>query len=406
MAISETEEDVWQGVKRKLRREPDPDIWDWLVEERSVADVCDAFDEAEHEELLETLAEKCRRMSKLRRSRQRAPERRETEPDSRADALAFILAAEASYRPLVRKFHKDTLRTDSHLKPRQASAWITKQIHAQGDPTVSIERALSPSDRPMPLGAISRNPRPQFFPESWNPSVARLLPKKVMELIRSGSCASFPRGKKGIEKISSLSIAHADPTMPGSAWSLQTETLSIRGFPDLPVRLGSALSELKRVSVHLERSLGLDASDWAWFVLTGIPPEPFLPSAWVRSGPCPALDTIQVDVGPSTSRDEVVQIFLKAKRRLLELERERLGSGFGFGQKTTDTRIRLATVAAQCNDGRTWDEARLAWNKLYPRETFGPDEHFARDAREAYQRITGKRLRWKRKRGQRGGLRR
>ena len=101
-----------------------------------------------------------------------------------------------------------------------------------------------------------------------------------------------------------------------------------------------------------------------------------------------------------------VQIFLKAKRRLLELERKRLGSEFTYGQKSTDTRTRLAMVAAQLNDGRTWDEARLAWNKLYPRETFGPDEHFARDAREAYQRISGKRLRWKRKRGQRGGLKR
>jgi hypothetical protein len=113
---------------------------------------------------------------------------------------------------------------------------------------------------------------------------------------------------------------------------------------------------------------------------------------------------IQINIGPTTGRDEVAEILLGSKKRLLALEQERLGSGFTFGQKITDTRIRLAMVAAQLNDGRTWDEARLAWNELYPQATFGPDEHFARDAREAYQRITGKHLRWKRRRGQKGGL--
>ncbi len=152
--------------------------------------------------------------------------------------------------------------------------------------------------------------------------------------------------------------------------------------------------------MDLERTLGLAARDWAWFVLAGIPPEPFLASAWVRSGACLALDTIQIDVGPATSTNEVVQLLQKSKRRLLELER--LGPEVTFGQKMTDTRLRLAMVAAQKNDGQTWDKARLAWNKSYPREKFGPDEHFARDSRDAYLRITGKPLRWKRKRGHRG----
>ena len=404
MAISETEEDVRKAVERELNREPDPELWDWLVEDRYVSEVLNAFDEAEHEDALKELLNRYRIFAKRRRGSgaARAPQRRETEPDARADALAFILSAEAHYRPLVRRFRRKTLRTDEPLKPLEARSWITKQIHAQGDPTIRIERALSPSGRPMPLGAISRNPRPQLFPESWNPSVAKRLPKKVIELIKSGSCPWLPIGEKGIGKIASLSITHADPAMSGSAWSLRTEIISIRGFPDLPVRLGSALSELKRVSEHLGQSLGLAACDWALFILSGIPPEPALASSWVRSGPCPALDRIQIDAGPSTGPQEVVQLFQKSKQRLLELERERLGREFSFGQKTTDTRLRLAMMAAQLNDGRTWDEARLTWNKQYPSNKFGPDDHFARDAREAYQRISGKRLRWKRKRGQKG----
>jgi hypothetical protein len=405
MAISETKEDVRKALERQLKREPDPEIWDLLVADRYVSEVLRSFDEAEHEEHLEKLEKRYRRLAILARGsrRTRAPERRETEPDARADALAFILSAEAHYQPLVRRFRRVTLQNELPLKPSQASSWIKKQIHAQGDPTVSIERAMSPSGRPMPLGAISWNPRPELFQKSRNPSVARLLPKEVTELIESGSSPLFPRGKEDIEKISTLSINHSDPAMPGSAWSLRTETISISGFPDLPVRLGSALSELKRVSMHLEQSLGLTASDWAWFVLTGVPPEPSMPSASVRPGPCPALDMIQINIGPNTGRDEVAQILLRSKKRLVALEQELSGSKFTFGQKITDTRIRLAMVAAQLNDGRTWDEARLEWNERYPQETIGPDEHFSRDAREAYQRITGKPFRWKRRRGQKGG---
>jgi len=317
--------------------------------------------------------------------------------------IPFILAAEAAYSPAVRQFRRETLRSDDLLSPDQASAWIDRQIQEQGDPTLHLHRAQSPSGRPLPLGSIARDPKPQFFGQPWNPGVGKFIPKNVLAAIESGDSLFFPNGSKNIAEIASLDVSHKDPRAAGSAWSLRTETLSIRGYPDLPVRISSPLGALKRVALHLERSLGLLAPDWARFVITGIPPEPLLASARVATGPCPALDTIELRVAPSTDPRDITRLFQKSKQRLLAREREILGSSFSFGHQIEDRFIRLAGFAAQQNNGRTWDETRLAWNQLYPNCKYGPEDHFSRDARDSHKRITGKRLRWKRRRG-RGSL--
>ena len=58
--------------------------------------------------------------------------------------------------------------------------------------------------------------------------------------------------------------------------------------------------------------------------------------------------------------------------------------------------------AFEHNNGQTYEQALKLWNRSFPRWAYkGPDrnKHFGRDARQAYERVTGEELAWKVPRG-------
>ena len=62
----------------------------------------------------------------------------------------------------------------------------------------------------------------------------------------------------------------------------------------------------------------------------------------------------------------------------------------------------IAVFAAENNDGRTWGDVMHDWNKKDQENRYSDVRLFTRDCRKAYARVTGAKLRWKRKRGAAG----
>jgi len=54
-----------------------------------------------------------------------------------------------------------------------------------------------------------------------------------------------------------------------------------------------------------------------------------------------------------------------------------------------------AVFAGEVNDGRTWLDAMAEWNRRQPGNRAESVKNFRRDCRQAYERVTGERLRWK-----------
>ena len=115
-----------------------------------------------------------------------------------------------------------------------------------------------------------------------------------------------------------------------------------------------------------------------------------------------ALDRIEIEVPPTASPKEVMTFFAERRRHYFGTDIGRRAPG---SQRLSAKHAELAVFAFAQNDGKPWLEAMLAWNEQRTPEqrkqhlTYSDEKHFARDARHAFENVTGAALGWKSGRG-------
>jgi hypothetical protein len=329
-------DDVAREFRRRYRRDPDPEAWDFAVRRGWIGDVID--DPAE----VDSVFDQVRELEDLRR-RPRTGSReakKELAPDPRAIALARIRAMEASREPLVEAFRAECLR-GRLLKPDRIQHWIQKREQEQAVPARYRKRWEREDGAPV-------KPPPDF---------ARYGLKTRLE---------FGTSSSGVFLV-----------YPGGS---------------VQVSIDSELGRLKLLASELGHRYLWPEEEAVGFILSGTPPSPFLGCVTIRREPRTPRVTIEVD--PHVRAGEVLRLYKWARDPEQATTRS-----------LSDVHAELAVFAAERNDGREWRQVLAEWNQTHP-SPYAELSNFIRDCRQAYARITGESLGWRRARGAAGHRRR
>ncbi|MCH8889569.1 MAG: hypothetical protein IH827_00590 [Myxococcales bacterium] len=250
-----TAEDVAREYRRRYRRDPDPKVWDLIVEKRWIEDVID--EPAEVDSVFDWI----RNIEDLRRQPRAEPREatKELAPDRRAIALAQIRAIEAARDPLVEAFRGDCLR-GRLLKPGRIKHWIEKKKDEQGVPARYVKR-WERTD-----GARVKPP----------PDLAHYGLKTKLEFgnSSSGVYLQYPDGSVQVS---------ADSTL-GRLKFLASELCHRHLWPE-------------------EEAVG--------FILSGTAPSPFLGRVTIRRQP--RAPRVAIEVDPRVRGDEVLRLYKWAR---------------------------------------------------------------------------------------------
>jgi len=159
------------------------------------------------------------------------------------------------------------------------------------------------------------------------------------------------------------------------------------------VSADSTLGRLKFVASALSHRYLWPEEEAVGLVLAGAAPSPFFGCVTVRRQPRTPRVTIEVD--PRVREDEVLRLYKWARDPETTQARS-----------LSEVHAELAVFAAERNDGREWMRVRAEWNQTHPRSLYPELRNFIRDCRQAYERITGESLVWRRPRGAAGHRRR
>ncbi|MDI7245864.1 MAG: hypothetical protein QME92_00080 [Bacillota bacterium] len=312
------------------------DIWQVLDDEGYVKEVLDGFPDA-----FEDMQKKYRYLHKrfpAQAHAQKKEERKEIPPDQRLGALAQILAIEASRLPEVIAFREEVLQ-GRLLKVEEVSGWIRREAEKQGAGSLWVR---------LPL------------PDGCRPSSSRGL--------RWLSClADLPDDAK-------------------STWPVQwdAETLAYPGPEDkwverVAVARDGPLGQLKRVADALLRRFPLwqEAQAVAFVLCDAIPMLPKARGTLRVSSVAPSRITLELD--PRLSAREAAGFYAQLRKEALK----------GPDRPMTEKHLRLAVFLAEHPD-MAWEALKGQWNRAYPAWAYSDRRYFARDAKAAWERVTGR----------------
>lgn len=341
------EGEIRGGLEAELMLEVNEAIWEDLVEEGHVGRVLAG--ELGIDELANKYRRKLERFGhKAKGNGEKAP--RTVPPDRRSHALADILAIDAGRMEEVAAFRRDVLGGNL-LRWEDVPAWIESAAEKDGRPTLWVR---------VPL------------------------PDSVQQ-----------RGEQGLGDwlagaLRAAADAYAGKRAPPVSMELDFLSYSAPGFEyakSIPIRRDGILGRLKRIAVMLTRRYPWKEAQATVFVLTGLPPA--LPKAtvthamWELEWPprYPALRRVTLDVDLRLSPKEVADIYARVRSEHFEGRDKPLG----------DKPLALAVFAHEHKDTLTWEQMFELWNREHPEWAYSAREflNFSRDARAAWQRVTG-----------------
>jgi hypothetical protein len=339
---------------RALLPDLSDDEWEWLVEERYVADVLRG--ESTPEEL-------ARAVRRLPHRRAAAPEgdvppmveeitsTRRTRPRSslsrRAFAISRLIAQDAATDQEVRAFRQAYL-PERLLAHDEVEGWI--EAHREKDARPS--RWLPELPLPPETQTDLRVKDPTF----GGPTLLLDPPVHIDRL----------RARRGYPAIGTH-IKTLEYAAPEDRWVRRVPTIA-----------GTLLEELRYLSEELARRYRWQASQATIFVLTGLTPL----LAEVRStvefrAPYFALSRIALVVDPAVSPRELAERYRQVRQELLP----------GRSRPLTDKHIELALFTAERPDAERWAEQMAGWNAAHPEWRYEQVSNFSRDARQAQRRL-------------------
>lgn len=278
--------------------------------------------------------------------------------DHRGEALAALHARRAEALPEVQAFRRDVLRGRLVGRDR-LRAWMEREERRQGPGTRYVRVPLCDDGSPD-LGALG--------PDA-------LLP----------------------ESLGSRRLAPLERLRQERAWLWYQPDPAAAELRECRVREGATTGRLKRVVDLVAVRFAIAEYDAIALVLCGSRPRaalqyvvrhPQQTHGIARNGGRIALEAV-----PWLAPQRVAEVFARERR------------AYGSPRALSEKQARLADFADSVNDGRTWGNALAAWNARarpawrYDGDT--ADKRFAAHAGDAFHRLTGERLIWKRKRGER-----
>lgn len=338
---------------KRLNREPNGAIWRALEEleiDAALSDIAAGVDELV---IVERLVDRYLILAKHLTARSSNRSSGVIPPDSRAEALGAILAIDARRRGEVKAFRADVLR-GKLVQPGRVQAWIKRQSardEKDNLPTMWVRLPVH-DDGTVVL------PRAPLDKDSQ---------ADVLEELRDYYRHTSPRQE---EKLTYA--------VEGQAFAPQTF-----------IRLGGVLHRLKQLAEMLQSAYGWPEAHGVFFSLTDWTP-PLSMGNWTARGgnhPFPAAtERITLTVSTRLKPRDIARFYSEARGTL---RTDGLRSK-GIQAKSAS----LAIFAFRVNDGRTWNEAMSTWNKENPEHLYDRRQLFARDCRQAFEKIAGARLDW------------
>jgi len=334
MKRQQTPEEVHEGLERRLGHPPREDIWQCLVVDRYVQEVLGGL--LSLDGLVKRYRQLARIFARESRNTQRARSERVLPADRRLAALAEIWAAEAGRLPEVQAFRCEVLG-GTCLAPEEVSAWVSRQVTQQGPPTVWVKV-------PLPEGA----------------------------------CPEHPHDMRCLQGL--VTLPEDSRTRWPVEWSLETLAYpSGERVSQVPVARGGTLWRLKELAAKITALFPLwNEPQVVVFVLTGAVPTLSRARASFEAatvGP----PRITMDIDARMSPDEVADLYARARRDALQKR----------ATPMTDKHLRLAVHLAQQLE-LSWSALMASWNKEYPMWSYSSTFSFARDAKAAWCRVTGR----------------
>lgn len=357
-----TPQEVREALARVLGHPPREDIWAYLMKKGFVQEVLDGYPLEDVVKEYYEMARTFRRApAKSRKIGHRSTETLST--GTLSSALTRIAAIDAAQDSDVVTFREKVL--GGRLMPLDEIAeWIMWQQEKDGEPTFWLT-----------------------FPLPNTPEELIGLLKMLVFGFRFDFQVSFgPLGKLAEE----LSSFDAPLPMPGESYFLDVDTLEYWNAVDLearstPVNRKGTLGWLKRVAQKL-------TAKYPWweefhavaFILSGW--EPSYPNARGTTAtyleaeiPC-QHESVIVETDPRVSPREIANLYARLRRQKMPRRRYK---------PITKKHASLPVFAAE-HSGLTWKEMTHLWNSQYPDWAYNNWRIFARDARTAWERVTGK----------------
>ena len=332
-----THDEIRAALARRLGHGPKEEVWNRLVEEDYVREVGEETAEIDY------LEEKYRAFNRIPGFLFQPPR---SAVDSglrqiRLQILSDLTARQAATEKSVITFRQQHL-TEGLLDRQEVVEWITRQAMEDG-----------------PASRYLRVPIPDGY-----------------ELVRRN-------GRIFTEPLLTIS----DTT---SATQVEMELLSYASSEDqwvrrIPVKHGGTLGRLRVVSKSLARRFTWEEAQASIFVLTGI--SPLLSS--LRGGirmafSQPISNRINMEIDPTLTPEEVAEQYKKLRVELI-------GARY---RSMSEKHLRLAEFyGGHKPEGTTWTSLMDKWNRSQDRGWgYNRFETFARDCKQAWQRLMGRDL--------------
>jgi hypothetical protein len=325
-------------IEKRLKR-PIPEVV-WEVAKKYINDAYDIeIEDGEgegYEFLLEKVKEYLEVYNEGKKGSQlppiKSPDSKEIPPDRRFWALTKIVTALANRDEEVQKFRLEVLG-GKLLSPEEAPKWIEEQANKeQHTLTISFDVTAG---------------------EGWEDRLLEEV-KQFVKAEKTGSLWSH-----------GLSLTVLDYISPPSQWVHR-----------VPINKKGVLGRLKRLAKKF--SGFWNEASAVHFILTG-QPAVISPARIGRTIVKWGVPRIKLEVSPHLRHEEVAKLYLKVKE---EHEQD-----FGKTRKLSEKHLTLAVFVVE--EEGSWQELLNKWNEKYPQWRYKEKRTFARDAKVAYERVTG-----------------
>lgn len=365
------EADLRSQLEKRLRAPVRENVWQYLLDYGFVKELLDGIEGAD----LDYLAEEYRRISRYL-SPFAPPQRNRTRyvpTDKRLQALSRIVACEMNRSPLVKRFRQDVLG-GRLLAEEEIPVWIRQQ-----DPGQELWwwRAVR-----IPISAEGiRLYKGWIFPVV--PPHTRTL-TEIVDNVRI-------LGQEEIisERVSKDYLLY--PCRPSTGGKNDDEG----DYDVVSFGPGTSLAYLKEIArffaglspsyenfyaLHSGRYPFLTEAEAVRVILSGRPPR--LWPAEVDVGGCVGHPRLRLNVDARMSPAEVAKWYRHCRRWVFR----------GQDKPLTEKHLQLAVYLVEHSDTpwTSWARLMQLWNEDYPKWAYTSWRNFARDAKAAWCRVTGR----------------